>query len=143
MRAIFRAGVTVIATVMSWYFVFWIAAGLLAAILPRHQPGPITVTLAIAIATVCAAALARAVWRMTGSGAGTSASIGGAMLRGALIVGVIGFLVGFVGPIVFTPGSNQGPLLGIFITGPLGLVIGAIAGAIRWRVNRSARNAPV
>ena len=142
MRTILRLGVTVIATVMSWYFIFWIAAGLLAAILPRHQPGPITVTLAIAIATVCAAALARAVWRITGAGAGTSPGLAGAMLRGALIVGVIGFIAGFIGPIVFTPGASQGPLRGIFITGPLGLVIGAIAGAIRWRVNRSARNAP-
>ena len=39
--------------------------------------------------------------------------------RWALILGIAGFLGGFVGPLVFTPGANQGPLLGIFITGPL------------------------
>ncbi|ESY71163.1 hypothetical protein X742_01675 [Mesorhizobium sp. LNHC232B00] len=33
---------------------------------------------------------------------------------------------GFVGPIIFTPDANQGPLLGIFITGPLGLVVGLV-----------------
>jgi hypothetical protein len=37
---------------------------------------------------------------------------------------------GFLGPMILAPEANQGPLLGIFITGPLGLVVGAIAGAI-------------
>lgn len=35
--------------------------------------------------------------------------------------GVILGLIGFVGPLIFTPDANQGPLLGIFITGPIGL----------------------
>jgi hypothetical protein len=30
------------------------------------------------------------------------------------------------------PGANQGPLLGIFITGPLGLMLGGAGGAIHW-----------
>jgi hypothetical protein len=34
---------------------------------------------------------------------------------------------GFLGPMILAPEANQGPLLGIFITGPLGLVVGAIA----------------
>lgn len=50
------------------------------------------------------------------------------MARWALILGTVGFLGGFVGPIVFTPEANQGPLLGIFITGPLGVVLGAVVG---------------
>ena len=45
-------------------------------------------------------------------------------------VGVVSFLVGFVGPILFSPDSPQGPLLGIFITGPLGAVAGAAVGVI-------------
>jgi hypothetical protein len=49
---------------------------------------------------------------------------------GGVIVGFIGFIAGFVGPIVFKPDSNQGPLLGIFITGPGGFILGTIAGAI-------------
>jgi hypothetical protein len=53
------------------------------------------------------------------------------MFRWAVILGVIGFLGGFIGPIIFTPGANQGPMLGIFITGPLGGVIGAVAGAVK------------
>jgi uncharacterized YccA/Bax inhibitor family protein len=51
-----------------------------------------------------------------------------------LIVGAIGFLLGFVGPILLTPEANQGPLLGIFITGPLGVVLGLLWGIWReWR----------
>lgn len=49
---------------------------------------------------------------------------------GGLVVGGIGFAVGFFGPLIFSPGSNQGPLLGIFITGPCGFTLGAILGAI-------------
>ena len=49
---------------------------------------------------------------------------------GAVILGGIGFIVGFIGPMVFTPESNQGPMLGIFITGPLGAVLGAVIGAL-------------
>jgi hypothetical protein len=35
---------------------------------------------------------------------------------------------------IFTPEANQGPLLGIFITGPIGVVVGGIIGAlVGWR----------
>jgi hypothetical protein len=47
-----------------------------------------------------------------------------------VLVGVICFLVGFVGPIILYPHSPQGPLLGIFFTGPLGALAGAVVGAI-------------
>lgn len=50
------------------------------------------------------------------------------MFRWGVILGVIGFVGGFVGPLVFTPEANQGPLLGIFITGPLGFVLGLVVG---------------
>lgn len=45
-------------------------------------------------------------------------------------LGLAGFAAGFFGPMIFTPGANQGPLLGLFITGPLGFVAGAIGGAL-------------
>lgn len=45
--------------------------------------------------------------------------------RWIIIVGGFGFVVGFFGPMIFAPGANQGPLLGIFITGPLGILFGA------------------
>jgi hypothetical protein len=46
----------------------------------------------------------------------------------ALIIGAIGLIGGYVGPLIVTPGANQGPLLGIFITGPVGFVLGSIGG---------------
>ena len=58
--------------------------------------------------------------------------IAASIVKGALITGAIGFAGGFFGPMIFTPGANQGPMLGIFITGPLGLVAGAIGGGILW-----------
>ena len=48
----------------------------------------------------------------------------------ALILGAVGFACGFFGPIVFSPEANQGPLLGIFISGPGGALLGAILGLI-------------
>jgi hypothetical protein len=50
------------------------------------------------------------------------------MLRFAIILGVVGFLAGFVGPVMFRPDANQGPMLGLFITGPIGVVAGAALG---------------
>ena len=50
--------------------------------------------------------------------------------KGALIVGGIGFCGGFFGPMILAPGANQGPMLGIFITGPIGLVVGGIGGCL-------------
>ena len=55
----------------------------------------------------------------------------------ACFVGGILFLLGFVGPILIAPGSNQGPLLGIFITGPLGFAFGLIWGFFRARSPRA------
>jgi len=53
---------------------------------------------------------------------------------GGLVLGGIGFAAGFFGPIVLTPEANQGPLLGIFITGPLGFVLGTVIGWLYARV---------
>ena len=49
----------------------------------------------------------------------------------ALFVGGICFLAGFVGPMIVAPGANQGPLLGILITGPIGLGVGLLWGLVR------------
>jgi hypothetical protein len=42
----------------------------------------------------------------------------------ALVLGGVGFICGFFGPIELSPDANQGPLLGIFITGPLAFLLG-------------------
>lgn len=60
-----------------------------------------------------------------------------------LIAGGIGFGAGFFGPMVFDPAGNQGPLVGILISGPGGALVGlvlfgvfrvlAVASAVQWR----------
>jgi hypothetical protein len=56
---------------------------------------------------------------------------------GALLVGGVGFLAGFFGPIALNPGANQGPLVGIFITGPGGAILGAVVGGLLAAVGAS------
>jgi hypothetical protein len=51
-------------------------------------------------------------------------------VRWAVICGAIGFAIGFFGPLIFSPEANQGPLLGIFITGPGGAVLGFLLGLL-------------
>lgn len=57
------------------------------------------------------------------------------VIRGGVILGVIGFAAGFFGPIILQPSANQGPLLGIFITGPLGFTLGTVIGWIYARIS--------
>jgi uncharacterized membrane protein len=52
----------------------------------------------------------------------------------AAFVGVLAFGAGFFGPMLLSPQANQGPLLGLLITGPLGLAVGVV-----WGLLRSAR----
>lgn len=65
----------------------------------------------------------------------------GLAFRGGVIVGGISFLAGFVGPIILTPQANQGPLVGIFITGPIGFVVGIIIGYIYSILKNSEKSA--
>jgi hypothetical protein len=50
-------------------------------------------------------------------------------LGGTIAMGFAGFICGYFGPVVLTPDATVGPLLGIFITGPAGALIGALIGA--------------
>ena len=51
-------------------------------------------------------------------------------LRGGCLLGLIGFCAGFFGPMIFMPDANQGPMFGIFISGPGGFVLGLLGGAV-------------
>jgi len=48
----------------------------------------------------------------------------------ALVLGGVGFAAGFFGPMALRPDANQGPMLGIFITGPGGAVLGLVLGTV-------------
>jgi hypothetical protein len=45
--------------------------------------------------------------------------------RWPIILGAAGFAAGFFGPMIFVPEANQGPMVGIFISGPVGAALGA------------------
>ena len=61
---------------------------------------------------------------------------GETLLGFTLVVGGLCFVAGFFGPMIVAPDANQGPLLGIFITGPAGLVLGLLWGALRSMARR-------
>jgi hypothetical protein len=48
------------------------------------------------------------------------------LLRWVLILGAAGFAAGFFGPLIFAPDANQGPLVGILISGPGGALLGGL-----------------
>ena len=52
------------------------------------------------------------------------------LARWVITLGGAGFLSGFIGPIVLNPDANQGPLLGLFITGPGGALAGLVLGVL-------------
>lgn len=72
----------------------------------------------------------RQVWKRHGQP--VDAGLLSAMTRGALTLGGIGFVAGFFGPMLLAPGANQGPMLGLFITGPGGFLLGGVGGAAWW-----------
>jgi hypothetical protein len=71
---------------------------------------------------------------LTGSRQGQLRRIGFALLGGG-VIGAVAFAAGFLGPIVLRPDSNQGPLFGLIFSGPLGFVLGCLAGAV-WPAKR-------
>jgi hypothetical protein len=122
MQKCVRGFITSLSAIAALYFVYWTVGALLSSAGAPHF-------MSVLVSFVAAIAVARYVWIH-------SASVGAGFVRsavmGALVTGAVGFSAGFFGPMIFTPSANQGPLLGIFITGPLGLMFGGAGGAIHW-----------
>lgn len=66
-------------------------------------------------------------WKLAGD---EKVNVGLAVLSGALMLGGLCFIIGFLGPMVFAKDTSQGPLIGVFIAAPLGVITGAIGGYI-------------
>ncbi|HZZ41306.1 MAG TPA: hypothetical protein VFE58_00075 [Tepidisphaeraceae bacterium] len=124
-KFLFRLLISFIAFVATYYFVYWLPCSLPP--LNTHRSTAFFISLA------CAAAAGWFIWSHTRS---LSKGLIASIAYGAILLGSIGFVAGFFGPIILTPDSNQGPLIGIFITGPAGALIGAIAGLIVWLIRR-------
>ncbi len=59
---------------------------------------------------------------------GKKTGIVAAILTGALILGALGFIFGFFGPMLVAQDTQQAAFIGIFVTSPIGIVLGAIGG---------------
>jgi hypothetical protein len=119
MTLLFRFVVTAISVVSTLFFVNVVGGAILFNWHVPVWPSLVSWPLAIVVG--------RYAWRHTAS---LQTGLISSVVLGALLTGGIGFAGGFFGPIIFIPGANQGPLLGIFITGPLGVIVGAVGGAI-------------
>jgi hypothetical protein len=131
MNTAVRLLLTFISGVAAFYFVYWAGGALIFAL----DWSPWLSFLASFASGVLAAGF---VWTRTET---MQTGFASAVVLGATVAGGIGFSAGFFGPMIFTPGANQGPLLGIFITGPLGFLLGAAGGAFYWFRRASAKRA--
>ena len=125
MLAAGRMFLSVLVGIATFYFVFWVPFSLIAF------PGSWLIAIPASIG--CGIATGKYVWRATESS--NAGGLAYSTLGGAFIVGGVAFAAGFFGPMIFTPESNQGPLLGLLITGPLGFVLGGVSGLV-WGLTR-------
>jgi hypothetical protein len=112
----------IVAGVVAALLTVYVAVGLVGLMRGFDLIAAILVALAAALAWL-------GWWFVFGGWRAVQARLKWALL-GGIVVGGLGFIVGFFGPLLWAPDANQGPLLGIFITGPIGFVIGAVAGAV-------------
>lgn len=128
MKRLFQVISMLVIIPATYMLLYWIPLPLFSV---SHARG-----ILMAIALVGACGVGWMAWRKIGTAPDDLLE---SMGKGAVTLGVLGFCGGFFGPLVFTPDANQGPLLGIFITGPLGFIFGAIAGAVRWKLSTTNR----
>lgn len=91
--------------------------------------------LSTSFSLACAALTGWYAWKLV---SGEKVSVGASVISGALMLGSLCFIIGFLGPMAFAKDTSQGPLFGVFITGPLGVILGAIGGyvyAVRQKLN--------
>lgn len=130
MNNFFRFVITAIVFLATFFFIFWVPMSLIPYV---HELG-----IAYFVALGCAGTAAWYVWKKSAS---TDTGLAQSVIYGAFMVGGISFCAGFFGPMIFAPGANQGPMLGLFITGPLGFIAGGVGGFVYWLVKRKQRTA--
>ena len=125
MKILLRVVVTLVVVLSIQPFVYWLPFSLAPQDTPRWVP--------TVVSLICAAGAGWFVWSSSTS---AQNSLFLSVLYGAITLGAIGFAAGFFGPLIVMPEANQGPLLGIFITGPAGFVLGAVGGFVYWAKGR-------
>lgn len=125
MKIIIRIFSLLFAVPATYLFVYWVPFFLL--------PFEITPGLVRLVSLLCAVMAGKYIWRLTDTDSHGAASC---IFLGAASGAGMGFFAGFFGPLIFTPEANSGPLLGLFITGPLGFLLGGAGGFIYWQIKR-------
>lgn len=115
--------IRVVLVLMVFFGSYVLSALLLMMFLPLGGVAWLGNVFALIIAMVAA----RSAWQRTADPSQSALAYAG---FGAAVLGSIGFALGFFGPMIFAPEANQGPMLGIFITGPGGALLGAVLGLI-------------
>jgi len=123
MKENFRIFVLLVVVLSTYYFIYWVPFSLIPLGEQRW--------VANIVSLFCATGMGRYVWCKSVS---VPSNLISCIFYGAIVLGGVGFSAGFFGPIIFTPGANQGPLLGIFITGPLGFLLGGVGGFFYWLI---------
>lgn len=104
-----RRIVAFLAGLATFYFAGWMGSALLSIFLPGFLAAVVGFGAAVWLAL-------RAGRYVAASLASESPALAVCVIAGALLVGGVGFIGGFFGPMIFAPGANQGPLLGLFYT---------------------------
>ena len=125
MNPIFRMLILLFVVPATYFFVYWVPFSLIEFSQDSWIPSIVSL--------ICALGAGWYVWKKS---AATGAGLVQYIIYGALVTGGIGFCAGFFGPMIFTPEANQGPMLGLFISGPLGFIAGGIGGFFYWLVKR-------
>ena len=120
MAFIARIFVSILVFLAVYFFSYWL-------VFVQIVRGENQFQIAMIPAVLTAAFAAYSVWRVMGA---ANDGIFATTVCWAAVAGAIGFCGGFLGPMILTPGANQGPLLGLFITGPLGFIGGGVAGLV-------------
>jgi uncharacterized YccA/Bax inhibitor family protein len=132
MKTAIRAIITLLTVLTIYFFCYWYVLSFI------HLPQNVLFIKNL-IALLIAIVVGYFVWKRTGN---VHNSLAKYILLGGIIVGSVSFVLGFFGPLIFTPENNLGPLLGIFITGPVGFVVGLIGGGLYWKIknNKQLKN---
>jgi hypothetical protein len=124
MKTVIRITATFFTVIGSYFFMYWMAFMIIPGAQKIQFLAPVT-------ALIIAILMGIFIWKKTGN-AKAPKSMFVYVLVGGILLGTIGFILGFFGPLIFSPSSNQGPLLGIILTGPIGFMAGLLSGGLYW-----------
>lgn len=77
----------------------------------------------VTMALICSVLVGWYCWKLV---AGEKLGMGISVLSGPLMLGGLGFIIGFLGPMVLNKDTSQATLLGIFVMAPLSTIAGYV-----------------